>query len=90
MSVNAVAAPGKGTGYRWFVVWFLAAIYTMNFLDRQIVSILGKQISAELHLTKTQFGLLGGTFFAVLYTTCGIAVAYLADRLSRKWIIAFA
>lgn len=89
-TTDAAAAPKTVGGYSYFVVWFLAIVYTMNFLDRQIVSILGKQISAELHLTKTQFGLLGGTFFAVLYTTCGIAVAYLADRLSRKWIIAFA
>jgi MFS family permease len=86
-----VAAVGRGSNaYRNFVVWFLAVIYTMNFLDRQIVSILGKQISHELHLTKTEFGLLGGTTFAVLYTTCGIAVAYLADRANRAWIIAFA
>jgi MFS family permease len=62
----------------------------MNFLDRQIVSILGKQISAELHLTKTQFGYLGGTFFALTYTTFGIGVAYIADRTHRTWVIAFA
>lgn len=77
-------------GYSYLVVWFLALVYTMNFLDRQIVSILGKQISAELHLSKTQFGLLGGTTFALLYTTCGIGVAYLADRVSRTWVISFA
>ena len=90
--MSAEAAPASKTvgGYSYFVVWFLAIVYTLNFLDRQIISILGKQISAELHLTKTQFGLLGGTSFALLYTTCGIGVAYLADRLSRTWIIAMA
>jgi len=90
MTAQATTPGRSATGYSYFVVWFLAVVYTMNFLDRQIVSILGKQISTELHLTKTQFGLLGGTFFAVLYTTCGIAVAYMADRMSRKWIIALA
>ena len=90
MSVQADAAAKPSSGYSYFVAWFLAVVYTLNFLDRQIVSILGKDISAELHLTKTQFGLLGGTSFALLYTTCGIGVAYLADRLSRKWIIALA
>lgn len=73
--------------YSYFVVGFLAVIYTLNFLDRQIVSILGKQISADLGLSKTEFGFLGGTSFALLYTTAGIAVAWLADRVSRKWII---
>lgn len=90
MSVETQAAPKASAGYSYFVVWFLAVVYTLNFLDRQIISILGKQISAELHLSKTQFGLLGGTSFALLYTTCGIGVAYLADRVSRKWIIALA
>src|SRR5688500_1825137 len=90
MSAETQAAPRASTGYSYFVVWFLAIVYTLNFLDRQIVSILGKQISAELHLTKTEFGLLGGTSFALLYTTCGIGVAYLADRVSRKWIIGLA
>jgi MFS family permease len=90
--MSADAAPASKTvgGYSYFVVCFLAVVYTLNFLDRQIVSILGKDISAELHLTKTQFGLLGGTSFALLYTTCGIGVAFLADRFSRKWIIALA
>ncbi len=90
MSAETQAAPKASAGYSYFVVWFLAIVYTLNFLDRQIVSILGKQISAELHLTKTEFGLLGGTSFALLYTTCSIGVAYLADRVSRKWIIALA
>jgi MFS family permease len=89
MTVDAVTKSPSGA-YRYLVVWFLAVVYTLNFLDRQIVSILGKQISTELHLSKTEFGLLGGTSFALLYTTCGIGVAYLADRASRKWIIAMA
>jgi MFS family permease len=89
-AAGTTASGAKSTGYSYFVAWFLAVVYTLNFLDRQIVSILGKDISAELHLSKTQFGLLGGTSFALLYTTCGIGVAYLADRFSRKWIIAAA
>ena len=90
MSTEASAEPKPVSAYSYFVVVFLAVVYTLNFLDRQIISILGKDISAELNLTKTQFGLLGGTSFALMYTICGIAVAYLADRVSRKWIIALA
>lgn len=90
MSAETQDQAKASPAYSYFVVWFLAVVYVLNFLDRQIVSILGKQISADLDLTKTQFGLLGGTSFALLYTTCGIGVAYLADRMSRKWIIALA
>ena len=90
MTTTTPAGAKPAMGYSYFVVCFLALVYTMNFLDRQIVSILGKQISTELHLTKTQFGYLGGTFFALTYTTFGIGVAYIADRASRTWVIAFA
>ena len=90
MSVEAVGAPGAVRRYRWLVVGVLAVVYTFNFLDRQIISILGKDISAELHLTKTQFGLLGGTAFALFYTVCGLPVAWFADRGNRAWIISAA
>ena len=72
MSDASRQIPTPGARYRYVVLAILILVYTLNFLDRQIVSILGKQISAELHLSKTQFGLLGGTTFALLYTTCGI------------------
>ena len=72
MSADTRAAPAKAsTGYSYFVVWFLAVIYTLNFLDRQIVSILGKDISRELHLSKTEFGLLGGPSVALLSASGG-------------------
>jgi MFS family permease len=87
MTDATATRPAAATSYSYFVVGFLAVIYTLNFLDRQIVSILGKQISADLGLSKTEFGFLGGTSFALLYTTAGIGVAWLADRVSRKWII---
>ncbi|THD79940.1 MAG: MFS transporter [Phenylobacterium sp.] len=87
MTAAAVTDAQARPGYRYVVVWMLAIVYTLNFLDRQIVAILGKYISADLHLTKTQFGLMGGTAFAVFYTVCGIPVAYLADRWNRIWIM---
>jgi len=90
MTAANVSTDQSGKAYRYLVATVLAAVYTFNFLDRQIISILGRDISTELHLTKTQFGLLGGTAFALFYTVCGIPVAYLADRKSRVWIISIA
>jgi len=88
-TAEATAAPSSKS-YRYLVAGMLALVYTFNFLDRQIVSILGKDISAELHLTKTQFGLLGGTAFALFYTVCGIPVAWLCDRGNRIAIMSVA
>jgi len=87
MTATTTGEPASRSGYRYVVAWMLVVVYTLNFLDRQIVAILGKYISADLHLTKTQFGLMGGTAFAAFYTVCGIPVAYLADRWNRIWIM---
>jgi predicted MFS family arabinose efflux permease len=69
------------------VLAMLLLVYTFNFLDRQILGILVQPIKADLHLTDTQMGLLGGTAFAILYSTLAIPLAFLADRTSRSWVI---
>jgi MFS family permease len=87
MTAQTTADGAKTPAYSYFVAWVLFVVYTLNFLDRQIIGILGKDIVAELHLTKTQFGLMGGTAFALFYTVCGIPVAWLSDRGRRIWIM---
>lgn len=74
-------------GYRYAVLAMLIVAYIFNFIDRQIVSILAGPIKAELGLTDTQMGYLGGLAFAVFYTGLGIPVAALADRWSRTSIM---
>lgn len=91
--MTAAAIPGAKTtsaGYRYLVVWMLVIVYTLNFLDRQIVSILAEPIRKDLQLTDTQLGALGGIAFAAFYTFFGIPVGWLADRVKRIWIMAAA
>ena len=76
--------------YRYFVVFFLAIVYTFNFMDRQIMSILQEPIKQDMGLTDTQLGLLTGLAFALFYTSFGIPVAWLADRYKRTSIMAAA
>lgn len=73
--------------YRGVVLGMLLLVYTFNFLDRQILGILADPIKAELGLTDTQLGALGGIAFALLYSTLAIPLALLADRTSRTWVI---
>ena len=70
------------------VLTLLLLAYILNFLDRQILGILNAPIKAELHLTDTQFGVIAGTAFALLYSVLGLPLAYLADRTRRSWVIA--
>lgn len=76
--------------YRLYVMGMLVLVYTFNFIDRQIVGILAVPIKADLGLTDTQLGLMGGLAFALFYTALGIPVAMWADRGSRTWIMTIA
>ncbi|KRA61852.1 MFS transporter [Caulobacter sp. Root655] len=84
---NSDTPAGHGPRYRYVVLAMLILAYTFNFLDRQILGILAGSIKAELNLTDTQLGLMGGVAFAALYTTLGVPIAWLADRVSRTWIM---
>ena len=65
-------------------LWVLLAVYTLNFLDRQILNILAEPIKRDLGLTDTQLGLLAGPAFAVFYAVLGIPIARYADRGSTN------
>jgi len=83
--MNRAAAPRRSAS---LVLALLLIAYIFNFLDRQILGILGPGIQADLHLSNAQFGAIGGTAFALLYAGLGIPLAYLADRTSRSAVVA--
>jgi predicted MFS family arabinose efflux permease len=69
------------------VLAMLLLVYSFNFLDRQILSILAMPVKADLGLSDSQLGILGGLAFATLYCTLAIPLAMLADRTSRSLVI---
>ena len=70
-------------GYRRYVLAVLVLVYIVNFIDRQVFSILIEPIKADIHLSDTQLGFLGGVAFAFFYTFAGIPIARWADRGNR-------
>ena len=76
--------------YRYLVVGMLAFAYMLNFVDRQLISILVEPIKADLGLSDTQIGMLTGLMFALFYTVFGIPMAMIADRRNRVKLIAVA
>jgi predicted MFS family arabinose efflux permease len=90
MSEQQPAPAARVSVYGFFVVILLSAVYTFNFLDRQLLSILSEPIRKDLGLSYTQVGMLTGLTFALFYTTFGIPLAWLADRTHRVRIIAAA
>jgi MFS family permease len=72
----------------WYVVGVLTVAYMFSFIDRQILALLVQPIERDFGLTDTQVGALQGITFAVLYTALGMPIGWLADRFSRRAIIA--
>jgi MFS family permease len=90
LNAEPISARQGVTPYGYLVAGLLSVVYTCNFLDRQLMSILQESIKADLRLTDTQLGLVTGLAFALVYTTLGIPIAWLADRTHRVRIIAIA
>jgi MFS family permease len=78
----------RTTAYCWYVVVLLTLIYTVSFIDRQILALMIGPIRRDFGISDTQVSLLIGLAFALFYTFLGIPIARLADRHSRRAIIA--
>jgi predicted MFS family arabinose efflux permease len=78
------------TGYLNYALAMFVLVYVINFIDRQIFSILIEPIRAEIALSDTQLGFLGGIAFALFYTFAGIPIARWADVGVRKNIVTLA
>lgn len=72
----------------WIVLAMLLLVSIVNFADRFLLTGLIGPIKQEFGLGDGMIGLLMGPAFVVLYVLAGIPLARLADRWSRKLIIA--
>jgi MFS family permease len=81
------AGAASSLAYARYVLVVLVLVYVLNFLDRQILSILAERIKADLGLTDPQIGFLYGTAFAVFYAIFGIPLGRLADTWDRRRLI---
>lgn len=84
----AERAPLFSEGYKRAVLTTLTLVYTLNFIHRTIIGIIGQPMKESLGITDNQLGLLGGLAFAALYTVLGVPIARLAERRSRVNIMA--
>ncbi|HZF42712.1 MAG TPA: MFS transporter [Sphingomonadaceae bacterium] len=78
-----VAPRATDERYAWYVLSVLVLVYMLNFIDRQILSILAEDIKRDLNLTDADLGFLYGTAFGVFYALFGIPLGRLADNWNR-------
>jgi MFS family permease len=75
-------------GYAWYVASVLTTAHVISFLDRQVLALLVEPIKKDLQISDTQMSLLLGLAFAIFYTFMAVPIGRLADRRSRRAIIA--
>ncbi|MFZ1989859.1 MAG: MFS transporter, partial [Alphaproteobacteria bacterium] len=64
----------------------LTIISTLNYFDRGVLSLVLQLIKKEMHLSDTALGLI--TSLVAIYAIVGVPVAMLADRWSRRNVVA--
>ncbi|GAO54914.1 MFS transporter [Novosphingobium sp. MD-1] len=74
--------------YSWYALGVLVIVYILNFIDRQLLTILAVDLKRDLGISDSEFGFLYGTAFGVFYALFGIPLGKLADRWTRTRLLA--
>ena len=88
MRDEPAAGPWPNPGRGWWAVGVLTFAYVVSFVDRSILSLLIEPVKTDLRLTDVEIALLQGLAFAIFYSVMGLPLGWLADRYSRRGIIA--
>lgn len=87
-SAGGDEASYPSTGQAVFTLAMLVLAYLVSFIDRQALSLMVNPIRADLGVSDFQMSLLQGFAFALFFCLLGIPLGRMADRYSRKIIIA--
>lgn len=71
-----------------YILGLLLLAYMSSYIDRIALGIFGEAIKHELGLSDTQLGILTGFVFVIFYSVLGLPIGRLADRLTRRKLLA--
>lgn len=91
-AASASPAPEGGVsfgspGYRGYALGALTLVYTLNFIDRNLLGVVAQPVMDAFELSDTEYGFLNGPPFALFYAIMGIPLAMAADRYNRVALI---
>ncbi len=90
IGVTAAPAGEENASFtlRWYVLFIMMLAYTINIADRYVMSTVLEQIRIELKLTDSGVAFLTGVSLALFYVGMGIPLSWVADRFSRRNLLA--
>ncbi len=87
--LESVVEPAwPGAGYAWYFVILLMLANGVAVLDRIVLGLLVQPIEHDLGIGDARMGLLQGFAFSIFYGSLGIPIGMLADRTSRRTVVA--
>jgi MFS family permease len=86
--VASAPAPWPARAHARLAVAALAASSALGAFDRAIITLVGEPLRRDLGITDAQFGMVAGAAFALPLAFLAVPLGRLADRRSRKAILA--
>jgi sugar phosphate permease len=76
----------KDNAPKWLILFLIWLMMLVAYMDRVNISVAGPSIIADLHLTKTQFGIVLSSF-SLGYALMQIPGGWLADRFGSRGLL---
>lgn len=88
--INQISRRLDGSAGRrhWVALTLISLASLFNYMDRMLLAVVSHPLKTEFGLTDTELGLLTGVAFALFYAMMGLPLGRLADRRSRKHVLA--
>jgi sugar phosphate permease len=85
---GATAASSGASRGSWYALAIMLLIYSCNFLDRAVLSLVAEPVRREFALSDSQLGVLNGFAFGLMFALVGIPIGLLVDRVNRCRLLA--
>lgn len=86
-AVQSPLAPEPASAGAYWTLSLLFAANLFNYIDRNIIAIIGTGIQRDLQISDADLGFLMGTAFATFYGVVGIGMGRIADVVSRTRLL---
>jgi predicted MFS family arabinose efflux permease len=87
-AAGETAAPAGASRRGWYALAIMLLIYSCNFLDRAVLSLVAEPVRREFALSDSQLGVLNGFAFGLTFAIVGIPIGLLVDRVNRCRLLA--